>query len=271
MTHPLRWLTLVALERPALPAFEDVAARFADMYPEAPPLKLASSTENLLTFTLGEFTAAATLVPRPIPWSQLEGPAEMAWYWPGAADALRDHAAHLLVALVDEGGQAIDKALAATRLTAAAAAAAPSVGVFWGPGRLVHPPAAFLDQAAATCADNLPLFLWVDFRVEPLEDGAVRLFTTGLDALGGVELEVRRFQGDPQQLVKYVYNIAHYQIERRKLIKEGDVIGLTDEVQATARRGTSMLGGEMEVIRLEFDEGETGGGAAGGGDARAHS
>ena len=255
MTHPLRWLTLIALERPMLPAFESVAALYAERYPDAPPLKLASATDSLLALTLGEFTAAATLVPRSIPWSQLEGPAETAWYWPGAAEALREHAAHLLVTLVDEGGKAIDKAIAVTRLTAALAATTPSVGVFWGQGRLVHPPVAFLEQAAAMRGDNMPLFLWVDFRVERIDGGGVRLFTTGLDALGGVEIEAPRFDGHPQLLVKYVYNIAHYQLERRKVIKEGDVIGLTDDVQATARRGTSMLGGEMEVIRLEFEDG----------------
>ena len=90
MTHPLRWLALVALERPELPSFERVAGvvRRA-LSRRAAARRRPASTDNLLTFTIGEFTAAATLVPRPIPWSQLEGPAATAWYWPEAADGAR--------------------------------------------------------------------------------------------------------------------------------------------------------------------------------------
>jgi hypothetical protein len=202
---------------------------------------------------VGDFTAAATLVPRPIPWTQLEGPAATAWYWPEATGTLRHHPAHLLVALVDEGGRAVEKAITLTRLTTALVAASPGLGVFWGPGRLVHSPAAFVEQALQMREDNLPLFLWVDFRIEETADGSVRLYTTGLAALGQTELEASGYGGEPQELLNYAYNIAHYQIDKRKVIRDGDTIGLTDEVQVTAHRGTSMLGGELEVLQLQFE------------------
>jgi hypothetical protein len=263
MNHPLRWMTLVPLAHAELPTFERISAWYAEHYPQAPPLMAAGATEHLRTVTLGDYTAAATLVPRPIPAAQLEGPAATAWYWPEAAEQLRRQAAHVLVTLVDESGQAVDKAMHLTRLSAAIAATAPSVGVFWGPGRLVHPPAAFIEQAAEMSTNNLPLFLWIDFRVEPLDDGALRLYTTGLEALGGAEIETPHFAGSRQELVGHAYNVAHYQLDRRKTIRDGDTIGLADNVQVTARRGPSMLGGKMEVIRLEFDA------SAGGGDAPA--
>jgi hypothetical protein len=256
MSHPLRWLALVALERPELPAFDRVADWHSEQFPAAPPLKAAGSTDNLITLTIGDFTAAATLVPRPIPWSQLEGPAAAAWYWSGATTALRDHTAHLLVTLVDEGGQPLGKALALTRFTAALAAMSPSVGVLWGPGRIVHPSAPFIEQAATASERNLPLFLWIDFRVEPLgesEGGAVRLFTTGLEALGAQEIEVSRYQGDARELVGFVYNVAHYLLDRRKAINDGDTIGVTNDVQVTVCRDRSMLGGDLEVLRLDFE------------------
>jgi hypothetical protein len=159
-----------------------------------------------------------------------------------------------LVTLVDEAGKPMSKALALTQLTAALAATAPSVGVFWGPGRLVHPPGAFIEQAETAGEHSLPLFLWIDFRVEPL-DGRFRLFTTGLEALGAEEIEVAEYAGDSGELVGFVYNVAHYMLERRKVINEGDTIGLTDEVQVTAHRGPSMLGGDLEVVKLEFARG----------------
>ena len=130
---------------------------------------------------------------------------------------------------------------------------ASSVGVFWGPGRLVHPAAAFIEQAEDIRETNLPLFLWIDFRVESLDDGGVRAYTTGLEALGQSEIEVRRFAGEPQALLGHLYNLAHYLLDRKQVIRDGDTIGLADDLSVTVRRERSMLGGELEVLRLEFD------------------
>jgi hypothetical protein len=254
MSHPLRWLALVALEQPEIPPFDRIAAWHQEHFREAPQPNPAGSTDKLLTLTIGDLTAAVTLVPRSIPASQLEGPAATAWYWPDAAEALRGHQAHLLVTLIDEGGSAVKKAEALTRLTAAIAAVSPGVGIFWGPGRLVHAPDAFIDQALQMRNDNLPLFLWIDFRIEQFGERSYRLYTTGLESLGQNELEVSRYEGAPQALVDLAYNVAHYLIDQRKVVNDGDTIGVTDRLQVTARRGPSMLGSEMEVIRLELEQ-----------------
>jgi len=252
MDNPLRWLALVILDEAELPEFDQVASYVAETYADAPAMTVAGSTENMFTCTFGEYTAAVTLVPKPIPWSQLEGPCATAWYWPTATVAVRDHRAHLLVTLVDEGGNDVAKSTTLTQLVAGLVAAARSCGVFWGPGRLVHPPQAFLDQAAQLTDDDLPLFLWVDFRVERTESGSTRLYTTGLEALGYTELEVDDFAGEPQTLLGYAYNIAHYQLSQRKEINEGDTIGLTEEIQMVAHRGPSMFDESLEVVKLEF-------------------
>lgn len=251
MSHPLRWLALVLLEEPVLPSVEFVAEYLAEVFPEAEPLVTAGETENMFTCTLGDYTAAVTLVPRPVPASQLEGPCSTAWYWPTAAAALKDHQAHLIVAMVDEAGKPVDKSIALTQLVACVVAASPTQGIFWGPGRLVHPPQAFLDQARQMESDDLPLFLWIDFRVERDESGC-RLYTTGLEALERTEIEVPHFPGEPQVMLEYAYNVAHYQICKNKQINEGDTIGLTEEVQAVVHLGPSMFDDKLEVVQLEF-------------------
>ena len=134
MNNPLRWLALVLLDKPELPEFDDVARFIGQMYPDAPALRKRGSTDNLFTCTIGEYTAAVTLVPRPVPWSQLEGPCATAWYWPTATEALRDHQAHLLVALVDEGSKSIDKSMALTQLVSGLVGTSPVQGVFLGAG-----------------------------------------------------------------------------------------------------------------------------------------
>lgn len=252
MKDPLRWLALVMLKEPELPKFDDVAQFIGENFANAPTMQVAGSTENLFTCTLGEYTAAVTLVPRPVPSSQLEGPCATAWYWPTAAEALHEHQAHLLVALVDEGSKSVDKSIALTQLVSGLVDSTSAEGIFWGPGRLVHPPQAFLEQATQLTPQDLPLFLWIDFRVERESEGNCRLYTTGLEALGKTELEVAHFTGEPQMLLEYAYNLAHYQLCKHKQINEGDTIGLTEEVQAVVRLGKSMFDPQLEVIQLEF-------------------
>ena len=101
-------------------------------------------------------------------------------------------------------------------------------------------------------ANDLPLFLWVDFRVEKTSETTVRLYTTGLEALGATELEAAGFLGPPQQLLEYAYNVAHYQLVENKALEEGHTIGLTEEVQATIHRTKSMLDETMDVVTLDF-------------------
>ncbi len=256
MNNPLRWMALVLLDELQLPDIDELMDYTGQQFADMPPLVKAGSTDNLLTFSVGEYTAAITLVAKPVPWSQLEGPCATAWYWPTAADSLMDHQAHLLVTLVDEGSQAIEKSTLLTRLVTACVATTSSCGVFWGPGRLVHPTQAFVEQAVQLTDEDLPLFLWVDFRVERVENGTHRLYTTGLEALGFTELEIAEFPGKPQALLEYAYNIAHYQVTQSKPINEGDTLGLTDELQVVAYRRGSMFDEELEVIALEFQSAE---------------
>lgn len=257
MQNPLRWLALVVLEEPELPEFKAVANYIGEHFEEPPAIEVAGQTEGLFTCSLGDYTAAVTLVTREIPWSQLEGPCETAWYWPDASNVLREHPAHLLITLVDEGTKAVEQSTRLTQLVAGVAANSKSKGVFWGPGRLVHPKQAFLEQAVQMTDEDLPLFLWIDFRVERTEQQVVRLYTTGLEALGYTEIEVPAFAGQPQELLEYAYNIAHYQLTQHKHIGEGETIGLTDQLQAIAHHEQSMFDAEMEVVRLEFQTAES--------------
>jgi hypothetical protein len=154
--------------------------------------------------------------------------------------------------MVDEGSKSIDKSMALTQLVCGLVGTAPVQGVFWGPGRLVHPPQAFLDQAQQMSPRDLPLFLWIDFRVERTTDGHGQLYTTGLSALGKTEIEIRDFPGELQIMLEFAYNVAHYQLCKHKQISDGDTIGLTDEIQAVAHLAPSMFDDKLEVVQLEF-------------------
>lgn len=248
------WLALVALGEPELPDPAAVAARSNAASLDTAPLELSSSTDNMATFQWGEATVAYTLVDKPIPADQLAGPAARAWYWPDAAESLGQHRAHLIVALVDESRDRIAKCMKLTRFVAALLPESTAIGLQWGGSRGVHESSAFCQVAGQMAKDDLPLHLWLDFQIEPASDNALRLYTTGMSAFGKREIEVPEYHGPPQELLNHTYNLAHYLLEKSAVIKDGEVVGLPGEVQATARDTTTFLGGDEPVLAFEFDQ-----------------
>lgn len=246
------WLALVALETAELPNAAEVQARCDAALPDSAALELSSETDAMVTFQWGEATVAYTLVDQPIPATQLAGPAAQAWYWPEAASELSKHKAHLIVALVDDGRDRILKSMKLTRFVAALLPASKALGLQWGASRGVHQPAAFCQVAAQMARDDMPLHLWIDFRVEN-SGSELRLYTTGLTAFGKREIEIPSFAGAPQDLLNHAYNLAHYLLEKNAAIKEGEVVGLPGEVQVTAHEATTFLEGDEQVLAFEFE------------------
>ena len=246
-------IALVALKSRDLPGAETVAALCGKLSDETP--RVASQTDSAFTLSWDDgATANVTLVDRAIPWERLEGPCAVAWHWPDATSALKSHTDHLFVTLLDDGRRRIDIAFRLSHLTVAvASAASDAVGLVWGASGSVHDPSNFATLASQSSPADLPLHLWIDFRVYEREGGGFGLFTTGMEALGRRELEVPHFSGDPQHLIGATYNIAHYVLEKDATLKDSEVIGLPDESQVTIREDQSSIDPEQEVFRLEFE------------------
>lgn len=248
------WLALVALGEERLPSPPSVAEQLAERFGDAPPLVVTSETERGVTFSWGGASGNYTLVDREIPWSKLEGPCATAWYWPEAEAAMRSHTAHLFVTLLDENSNRVDGATRMTQLVTALCAVTNPVGLVWGPSGQVHNPVDFAVMAGRMSRDDLPLHLWIDFRVTQRDDDeGFALFTTGLEPLGHRELEVPRYAGEAQELAGAVYNVAHYVLEKGPVLKDGEAVGLPGGGQVNVRYEPSMIDEEQEVIRLEFE------------------
>lgn len=254
-----RWIALAALSEPQLPNGEQIVELLQHRPEGEAAARLSSQTDGAINLSWpaeGDSqgaTANVTLIDQPIPWERLEGPCATAWYWPEAESRLRDHSAHLFVTLLDEQTSGIGQATRLTRLLAALGAASPALGLVWGATGAVHEPGAFAQMAASSSGSDLPLHLWIDFRVYQRDDSGFGLFTTGLDALGHREFEVPHYEGDPQHLVGAVYNVTHYLLEKQANLQDSEVIGLPDENQVTIHEEVSMIDPEQEVFRLAFD------------------
>jgi len=245
-------LGMVALNRPALPAPQEMLETLAALSGTSVKAQTIEATQRTLAFSLGDNRAAVALMPAPIPWQNLEGPCETAWWWPEAAARMHGHNSHLLVALGGDGGDIVGRSVALTHLIAAVAAHVDAAGIYWGGGALVHDPFVFLEEARSASSENLPLHLWVDFRIESNDDGTLRLFTTGMKALDKMEIEIPRSRRGPQDLFDFAYSTAAYLLSRGAEIRDGHTIGRRDDEKVLAAHAPSMWDSKMTVLRFEF-------------------
>jgi hypothetical protein len=196
-------------------------------WPHEAPLEELEDDDGTLSCAFMDALGMIGYMPGPIPWSDLEGPASCAWHWPEATSVLEAHRAHFIVTVRGEETSPKLQAIRLTLLTAAVCAAAPSAtAVYWASGTAVTPADRFVGLAQEMTPDSLPTLAWIEFRVFPNE-GRSRwsVFTTGLEALGLMEVEVRNAKGEPSDLVDKVMNVAGYLLDAGLVLKDGDTIG----------------------------------------------
>lgn len=204
--------------------------------------------ENLI-FPCGDAQVAVSLMPAPIPWSQLEGPCATAMLWPDATEAMKQHTNFFLVAILGGSMDPVERRVLLTRIVSKVVANTDCVGVYWGDGTLVHAPDTFLEFAPKARADDIPGPLWLDVRVEPNPDGSWRCFTTGMAPLGFAEIEVQSSSLDPGDLLEFIGDTACYIVNTRQHIPEGNTMGRTPTQQFQVRYGESMFD-RSQVMQL---------------------
>jgi hypothetical protein len=245
-------LAMIALNSPALPPVASLTRSLKAIPEIAVDLGSVQAKDNGLVLGLGNDRAIVALMPMPIPWSNLEGPCATAWWWPEASEKVQQHTSHLLVMLAGDTGNLIQRHLTLTHLTAAVASLTDAVGIYWSGGTLVHRPQDFIDEAQNVSDDNLPLHLWIDFRIEQNEDGSYRLFTTGMKALGQMEIEIAHSTKTPEEIVHFAHSVAGYLITSNPRIDSGETIGRSQAEKIPATRAPSMFDATITVLRLDY-------------------
>lgn len=240
-------VAMIALEAPSLPPVAELVAFHDGTWKGAPPLTEAARADDMLTVQIGASRGAVAAASHPIPWEELEGPCQGAWWWPDAETGLRKHRAHLIVTL-SGAEDLIARTMRLTRLVASVAATTRGViGVYWGAGTLVHAPEAFIEDAAQMTRDELALNLWVDFRPQRNADGTLGIFTTGMNALGQMELEVAASKGDPEQVMAQVVELAYRLVDEGIRPHDGERVG-----EVAVRHAPSKWARDQQVLQVEL-------------------
>lgn len=251
-------LVFVLLQERAFPQAEPFAARLKGRIGEQVTWEERSEKDGLAVqfFHAGSRRIDLALMPVPIPWSELEGPCATTRLWPEATEACRAHKAHLLIAVRGaEGDSPLALRVLATQVAAAAVEELGAMGVYWGAGSVVSEGSQFVQLAAGASEQDLPLLLWIDFRVWRQEDGSRYIATTGLADLGLMEIEGASRKLGAEVLLEKTYDLAHYVAQSGPVLRDGDTVGASasERIKVSHRPSVWERG---QVVFLDFDGSE---------------
>lgn len=234
-----------------------IKADLSATWPDMPPLGATEKKDkHILSFDVGNGAyAILTLIAAPIPWTDLEGPCATSVLWKDAAEVLRPHKAHLLVTVMfHEQPSPIEKSKLLTQITAAILHTCDAaLGVYWCNATLVIPPELFREFAVRILPLGPPIHIWVDFRIGPNEQGTMAGFTTGLEALGHMEIETLNSPEPPGELRDRFEGLIAYLLENGPVIRDGDTIGEDVNERIKVVYSPSSFGHDGTVMRLDYE------------------
>ncbi len=191
-------VSMVMFDGPVKLAVGKITQYLNEIWADLPKVGGAQEHDNMVAFQLGEADVALGVIAAPMPWDELESVCEMSPLWPGAAEVLKEHREHVIVTVRGELDP-VELSGLLTQVTAAVMASSEAaLGVYWGNASMVVPKDMFIEFAVDILPQGPPLFVWVNFQAGPMEEeGVSGGFTTGLEALGLMELETENATESP--------------------------------------------------------------------------
>ncbi|MEC9477273.1 MAG: DUF4261 domain-containing protein [Planctomycetota bacterium] len=121
----------------------------------------------------------------------------------------------------------VQSALLLTRVTQVLGSVLGAIAVYWDASTAVHSWEAFDESCLQMSPENLPIRIWVDFRLWEASDGTRGLVTRGLSTLGQRELEVIGSSSSAEQIRAWCYTVAHYCLEKCEILTHGQAVGIS--------------------------------------------
>ncbi len=243
---------MIALDKTAKIFGARIPKAWASRWPKSPQPTNAEKKDNTLSYRVGNFQVIFGLMPAPIPWSDLKDPCKHAIYWPDAAERMWAHKRHVIVTVMGDGTR-IEQMNVLTQATIALTDACEgAIGVYWCNSSHVLPPKKFTEIACQFMPSDLPLPIWIAFRVARNPDGSSAGFTKGLAAFDQMEFEATNSPEAPEELRDRLLGLAEYVIRNGRVIKNGHTIGEDAKERIKVTYVKSSFGAEGDVMRLDY-------------------
>ena len=208
-------------------------------------------SDDALVFEVGDMLAAVSLASYPIPGGEAETNAENNYMWEDAVKVVKEHRAHILVAVLGKEEDLLEKGKLYTKLVAACCRQQYATGIYTS--GVVFGPRFYEGFADMMKEDELPTFNWIWFGLWRNKNG-LNGYTYGMDAFGKEEMEVLGTGADPNDLRDFLASLASYVLENDVELHDGETIGFSaDDKHAITRSPGVGLPEEQMTLKISWE------------------
>ena len=203
-------------------------------------------SDDALVFEVGDMLAAVSLGTYPIPNGEAEINAENNYMWEDAVKIAKEHCAHIMVAVLGQEEDLLEKGKLFTKLVAACCRQKYATGVYTS--GVVFEPRFYEGFADMMQNDELPIFNWIWFGLYRDENG-MNAYTYGMDVFGKDEMEVLGTDAEPSDLRDFLASLVSYVLENDVELHDGETIGFSagDKRTITRSPGVSLPEEQMTL------------------------
>ena len=191
-------------------------------------------------------------IPNPIPADDIQATAQYIYNWPTAAEDVKDHQSHIIVAVNDNGSvDTVTQFRILTRIICALLITTNALAVYLGDQSLLTTKEVYLHEASTMSSTHLPLNIWICFGLRTY-DNIPKLYTYGLVAFGKDEIEILQSPKKWKETRELLFNIAHYVLMDDVVFKPGQTLGYTadQKIAITYSKGVFVPG---KSFKLSYD------------------
>ncbi|MCB1528092.1 MAG: DUF4261 domain-containing protein [Hyphomicrobiaceae bacterium] len=247
--RPKQIVTMIFLERPEMPDVERLKERFGDLLNVG---EIVPPDGNVQIVSCDGSVLIAGLVDTQLSEDHWRGWVDSAWWWPEAADVMRENQAHLIVSSTWEHSSRLDAHVKHTLVVREFVDQLPAISVSWG--NVLVSADQFAGEFHKFQTDKaLPVRLWVLIQLSGDGEGGTVASTLGMDAFGLMEIEANSAPMEPQDALLFVNNLAAYLISNGPVVNDGDTVGGSEKERIRVKFEPSFRDGVGTVYLLDFE------------------
>ncbi|MDO4754053.1 MAG: DUF4261 domain-containing protein [Bacillota bacterium] len=204
--------------------------------------------------TVGDLTLVVSMMPLPVPNGEAEYFAGANFMWKDGVEQAKKHRAHILVAVMGEGG-AVERATLFTKVAATLLQQKNALAIYTDGA--VFEPKMYRDFAEMLKEGQLCIPLWAWFGLY-FTDEKVVIYTYGLRKFGKEEMEFLidgSHQEDSEFLNAaryYLMDIANYVIASDVVFHDGETLGVSEDHHLLIRKREAVAIDGMS-LQMEYE------------------
>ena len=209
-----------------------------------------ANSDDAVVMRVGNMMLIVTLFHGHIPDNEAEINAENNYMWPEAVEAAKAHKAHIMVAVLGEEENLLERGKLFTKAMAVCCKQKYATGVYTS--GVVFEPRFYEGLADMMKEDELPIFNWIWFGLYRSE-GGLNGYTYGMDVFGKEEMEVLNADAEPEELRDFLASLASYVLACDVTLQDGETIGFAaDDKHAITRSPGVSLPEEQMTLKIGY-------------------